>query len=379
MTDRATAPDPASPVTRAVDGFRARFPGEPRVFFAPGRLNIIGEHTDYSGGLAMPAAIDRGCAIAIAPAPGGRGEMLALDYDASAPFPEHFSARADWSDYVAGCQAVLAEEGAAAPPCNMAIASSVPQGLGVSSSAALEVAALLALSAMTERSFPPLKLATLAQAAENRYVGVPCGILDPYASLHGREGYALHLDCRALNHEYVAIPPGAVFLIVDSNVRRRLRDGGYAQRRTECENARRILGLASLREADEADLVSAGLSSPEFRRARHVIRENARVSLMRSALETGALAHAGELMNASHESLKTDFDVTCEETDALAAALASMDGVFGARQMGGGFGGAVIALAEEDAAGEAIRRCGRIGFPAALACRASGGAREVAA
>jgi galactokinase len=377
MNTRAIRSQAETAAARAAEALAGTSEGRPRVFFAPGRFNIIGEHTDYSGGLAMPAALDLGCAVAFAPATASAARLTALDYDDSIPFPPIFTRRGDWSDYVSGCAEVLRSDGLILPPCNMAIASCLPQGLGLSSSAALGVASLLALCAAAGRTLPRMDLARLAQLSENRHVGVPCGILDPFASLHGQTDTALLLDCSDLSFAPVALPSGIAFLIVDSGVRRQLRDGGYAARRQDCEEAASALGLRWLRDAAPDDAVSARLSPRQQRRVRHVISENARVTAMRHALLSGDCDAAGRLLCDSHRSLRDDFDVTCEATDRLCELLSGASGVFGARQMGGGFGGCVIAIAAEDAVPAILEICAVAGFTAGFSCRAGSGAREI--
>jgi galactokinase len=233
----------------------------------------------------------------------------------------------------------------------MVIVSDVPLGGGVSSSAALTVATTLAMTNAEEGAVAPERIRHIAWTAENRFAGMPCGPLDQFASVFGRKGQALLMDCRTLSAEPVPLPADAAFLLVNSGVKHALVDGGYAQRRRECEDAAARLGVKVLRDADLRQI--AALEAPLRQRARHVLTENARVGAVADALHRGDCVNAGRLVAESHQSLRADFDVTCPETDSLAAIANETPGVFGARQMGGGFGGCVIALVAADRASEA--------------------------
>ncbi|MGL4542507.1 MAG: galactokinase [Polymorphobacter sp.] len=365
--------------------FAARFGARPRLFRAPGRINIIGEHVDYCDGLVLPAAIDRWCTVAAAPNGTQRLRVVALDLDAAADLDlGALAPRGDWSDYVAGVADVLQRAGIAVPGVDLMITSSVPVGGGVSSSAAIEVAALLALLALAgagDGSGQPL--ARWAQAAENNFVGVPCGIMDQFASVHGVAGHALRLDCRTLAATPVALPADAAFVLVDSMQRHSLVSGEYASRRADCETAARLLGVASLRDANAAQLAAVILPDGPARRARHVIAEIARVDAAVAALAAGDMAGLGRLLDASHASLAADMAVSTAALDTLAAAARDVPGVFGARMMGGGFGGSVLVLvgaADADAASAATiaRYAAATGTVAtALVVRAVSGAAEV--
>ncbi len=326
--------------------FKDRFSATPRLFQAPGRINIIGEHTDYSEGWVMPAAIDRRCITAITPNTEGVLRIYSLNRDEQTERGAVFEHAAHWSDYVAGVRAALADAGVETPGFDLVIGSEVPEGAGVSSSAALEVSVLTAMLAMVGRVLDKSQIARIAQAAESDYVGIPCGIMDQFISVSGREGHALQLDCRNLTFELVPAPTESGFLVIDSQVRHKLTDGGYAARRADCEAAASLLGVRVLRDANAAHLTAGNLPDKLLRRARHVTSENERVMLTATALSRGDNREAGTLMNASHASLRDDFDVTCPETDTLVAIASATLGVLGARQMGGGFGGAVLALVE---------------------------------
>lgn len=374
-----------NPATLAAD-FRARFGAQPRLFRAPGRINIIGEHTDYSEGFVLPAAIDRWCLVAAAPNGLARlravsqtfGEEMEADLSALAP-------RGDWADYVAGPAKTLLEAGLAVVGADLLIASDVPVGAGVSSSAALQVAVTRALLALSGLEADGVQVACWTRASENRFVGMPCGIMDSYASANGIENGALMLDCRSLQATPAPLPDGASFLLVNSMVSHRLVGGEYRQRREDCEAAARTLGVPTLRDLAEADLPAAlrKLSGDAAKRCRHVVSENARVGRAETAMAAGDLAALGALMNQSHASLRDDMEVSLPVIDQLAAIAQATPGVHGARLMGGGFGGCVIALVDSAAAGDVQAAiAGAYGAvigetPEAFVCRAVAGASEV--
>ncbi|MDO8378521.1 galactokinase, partial [Phenylobacterium sp.] len=362
------------------------FGAAPRLFQAPGRINIIGEHTDYSGGFVLPAAIDRWCAAAAAPndratlrvASATVGEEVELDLAALAR-------RGDWTDYVAGVAATLLQAGVAVAGADLLIESDVPMGAGVSSSAALEVAVTLALLALAGREADGRQVALWAQAAENNFVGVPCGIMDQFASANGVAGGAVMLDCRSLQATPAHLPEGARFLLVNSMAERRLASGAYRARREDCEAAAATLGVPSLRDVGLADLPAAlaRLDGGPARRCRHVVSENARVLAAMKAMALGDLPGLGRLMDQSHQSLSDDMEVSLPVLDRLARIARATPGVHGARMMGGGFGGCVIALADQDRADAAMAAIqaaygAEIGqVPDAFLCRTVGGAAEV--
>lgn len=343
----AYSPSPA----RLRAAFHARFASQPRVFAAPGRINLIGEHTDYSDGFVLPAAIDRHCLVAMAANGGAHLRVHAANFDADAEIDcAQYVRHGDWRDYVGGVFFALRAAGLPVSGCDLAIASDVPIGAGVSSSAALEVALVHALLAGAGLQMEASAIAALAREAERAFVGMPCGPMDQFISAQGKAGHALLLDCRSMAARFAPIPAEAAFLVVDSGVRHALTDGGYAQRREECETAAKLLGIPALRDADEDMLARHALPEPLRSRARHVVRENARCLAAAQALEAGNLPALGVLMGQSHESLARDFAVTCAQTDELARVCTLAPGVLGARQMGGGFGGAVLALVERDKA-----------------------------
>ena len=366
-----------------VQAFTSRFGGRPRVFAAPGRINIIGEHTDYSEGLVMPAAIDRCCVVAMARNGSDTIRALTLGRHEEAEIAPKFVRSGSWVDYVSGVRQSLRDAGIEVPGCDLVIHGNVPEGAGVSSSAALEVSTMLAMLACAGDTASPVEIALWAQAAEAKYVGVPCGVMDQFISANGVAGYALVLDCRSLTYERAPIPQNVAFLLVDSTVRHRLVDGGYAARRADCETAAEQLGLRVLRDASHGMIYGSILSERQMRRARHVVSENERVFMAARALAAGDLSRVGRLMNESHASLRDDFEVTCKETDILADIASQTNGVYGARQMGGGFGGAVLACVDAGAVETASRTITDTyreltGIAASsLVCRIADGAREI--
>jgi galactokinase len=352
----------------------------PRVFRAPGRVNLIGEHTDYNEGLVLPAAVDLECRVRVTPARDGRLTARSLDLGRAQSWPlDRLDRRGDWSDYVAGVAVELARLGVALPATELEITSTVPIGAGLSSSAALEVAVALALSAAAGAEIPRRELALACRRAENDFVGVGCGIMDQFVSVFGRRDHALRIDCRTLDHTLTPLPSGCEIVTVDTMLRHQLASTEYNLRREECRRASERLGC-SLRDAVLADAVR--LPEPERRRARHVIAENARVERFIAACAAGDLGQAGALMYESHASLRDDYEVSCPELDHLVETASAIDGVLGARMMGGGFGGSTIHLVRPAAvetfrqriAESYRRRFGR--EPHIYACRTSDGAGE---
>jgi galactokinase len=341
---------------------------------APGRVNLIGEHTDYNDGLVMPMAIDLEIRIELAPSTDrtvdltleASGARAVIDLDArSNPATGR---RGDWTDYVAGTAWAIEEAGGRVRGFAGELGGDLPVGQGLSSSAALELACAWALSAGDSPLPDRMAVATACQRAENEFVGVPCGILDQFAVAFGVRDAALLLDCRTLEHEVVALPAGAAFLIAESGVTRELRGSGYETRRRECEAAAAELaaldpGVSSLRDVtpDMLDAARARLGDTLFRRARHVVRENERVRATARAFATGDLVSAGRQLQASHASLRDDFEVSVPAVDRLVEVAGATRGVFGARLTGGGFGGAVLVLADA-AAVEAVAAGIRAGY-----------------
>jgi galactokinase len=350
----------AAVADRAAGAYRARYGAEPDgVWFAPGRVNLIGEHTDYTGGFVLPFALGSGVAVAAGRAAGGAVTV----WSRQAPADWHVAAVdclapgliSGWPAYPLGVVWSLREAGHRPGGIWIAIDADLPVGAGLSSSAALECAVGLAVSDLHDLRLPRPELAALASRAENEFVGAPTGIMDQAAALLCRSGHALLLDCRSRASEDVPLDPGAaglVLLVCDTATRHSLTDGRYAQRRRSCEEAARRLGVASLRDATDRGDDVGGLAAPELRRrARHVVTENSRVLAAAAVLRRGALAGIGPLLTQSHASLRDDFEVSWPQADvAVDAALSA--GAAGARMMGGGFGGSVLILASVDGVSE---------------------------
>jgi galactokinase len=366
--------------------FQERFHSTPRVFRAPGRINIIGEHTDYTGGLVMPAAIDRWCNLAIAPNNSRHLTVHAADLAADDIVDlDALPRRGGWIDYVAGVASVLMREGITVPGADMMIVGNVPMGAGLGSSAALEVTVARALTALAGVEASGADIARWAQQAENAFVGMPCGIMDQFASANGRADCALVLDCADLSVRYVMLPKHVAFLIVDSTINHAHVGGEYRERRADCEEAAKLLGVKSLREVDIVHLPRELAKLPEriAKRCRHIVTENMRVVAAETSIRKGDMHALGGLLNQSHVSLRDDLEVSIPEVDALVAVAQKTPGVFGARMMGGGFGGSIIAAVRADGIDAAraaiVEEYGaQIGkMPNAFVCRAVDGAGEV--
>jgi galactokinase len=365
--------------------------GRALVVRAPGRVNVIGEHTDYNNGFVLPAAIDRAVLIAGRSRPGRTISAYAgtLDktdsWEPGGPKPQQ-----RWMRYIAGVATALLDRGAALPGVELTIASDVPVGAGMSSSAALCVGTAMLLASLAEFPLDGLTTAQIAQWAESEFNDVKVGIMDPYASRNGKVDHALLLDCRSLQHEVVPMPRGVLLGVCDTGVRRQLAGSAYNDRRRACEQAVELLrphigGVRSLRDVDAAWLDNLKLFLPEtlYRRARHVVTENQRTLEAAGALRNGNLDMAGTLIRASHASLRDDYEVSSAELDAMADAANAAPGCYGARMMGGGFGGCVIALVRESewdafvaATGAGYRE--RTGRDATIyRCRATDGASMI--
>jgi len=367
-------PEQESELERSRDAFVAHFGRLPEFALrAPGRVNLIGEHTDYNDGLALPCAIDRDTCVLAAPRDDRRVRAVSLQQDLAVEFGLAGLARAgDWGDYVRGAAAGLAWQGHTPAGADLLISSRVPLGSGLSSSAALSVAATLALSCAAGLELPLRSIAEAAHAGESRFVGVGCGILDPFASALGRRDHALRIDCRDRSVETVPLGAGrVVLLLAHSGVTRTLAGGAYRERVAECAAAlaeAKAAGLAaphahSLREltAEQLPALERALDPACFRRARHVIRENQRVDDFRAAALAGDLAAAGALLREGMVSLRENYEVSIAELDLLCALGDTAAGCYGSRLTGAGFGGCTLHLVEPGAADEVARQI-RAGF-----------------
>ncbi|MSR97493.1 galactokinase [Arthrobacter sp. BL-252-APC-1A] len=338
------------------------------VWSAPGRVNIIGEHTDYNDGFVFPMAIDRRARVAAAQrqdgvlrlattAPGEPAEIAAADL---AP-----GVLSGWSRYLAGVHWAFGQRGVRVPGMDILLESDVPVGAGLSSSAAIECAAALAFAEAAGADLPREELVLICQQAENDFAGAPTGILDQSASLLSREGHGLFLDCRSRQSRLVSLDLGSegmTVLVIDTKVSHAHDSGGYAERRRDCERAAEELGVGALRDVDLSDLVlsAQGMDQRAYRRARHVVSENSRVLTAVGQLEAGRpIRSLGPVLASSHESLRDDFEVSCPELDlAVEAAMAA--GAAGARMTGGGFGGSALALVTEAGADSVERAVTRV-------------------
>jgi galactokinase len=337
----------AGPAQFLIDAFEERFQTTPDVFRAPGRVNLIGEHTDYNLGFVLPIAIDLACYTASAPNPDGLLRVYSLNYAEGREWPldclSSLTPTHHWTDYVVGvARQIPRHQG-----LDLVMLSTVPIGSGLSSSASLEVATALAAGWKLEAE-NRTELARLCQRAENSFVGLPSGIMDQYASVFGRVHQAVKIDCRDLSHEYVPLPANAAIVAVNSMVKHELGKSAYRDRVAECRRAVEAIGVSSLRDAHLDDL--AKVDDPIARkRARHIITENLRVNEFVEASRAGDLGKMGELFVASHRSLQLDYEVSCQELDFLVEAALQVDGVYGARMTGGGFGGCTINLLKPSA------------------------------
>jgi galactokinase len=318
-----------------------------RWFRAPGRVNLIGDHTDYNEGFVLPVAIDLSCIVRAKRRTDGIVKLRSLDVDSEVELAADGSTEPAgvaevWGRYAAGVIRTLAAHGRPAVGMDGIVSSTLPLGAGLSSSAALEVSLALALNDVAGFELPTLDVALACQQAEQDAVGVPVGIMDQLTSLAGRRDHALLIDCRSLAIEPIRLPPRLAVLIVHSGVSRALVDSAYGERRQACEAAAARLGLSSLRDATPEQVA-------DDPRARHVVSENARVLEAAKALEAGDVAALGPLLSASHASLRDDFEVSTPDLDALTAALVDA-GALGARLTGAGFGGCVVGLASRDVA-----------------------------
>lgn len=393
MTQTPPALNATGPV---LDAFAAAFGGTPDgVWRAPGRVNLIGEHTDYNEGFALPFAIDLAAHVAVRVRPdrtirlvsthggaAGGGGVVELDLDGLAR-----ESSAGWSVYPAGVVWALTARGVDVPGFDLALSSTVPVGSGLSSSHAIECAVATALTDLTGAGLSAEDLVLVTQQAENGFVGAPTGILDQSASLRGAAGHAVFLDCRDQTVELIpfdAAAAGLAVLVVDTKVAHSHADGGYASRRAACELGAEVLGVEALRDVSSADLDEArGLLDPvTFRRVRHVVTEDERVLETVRVLRADGPAAIGTLLDASHASMRDDFEISCPELD-LAVDTARAAGALGARMTGGGFGGSAIALVPvdrlEDVRAAVLAAFGQAGFarPELFSVSPADGARRI--
>lgn len=321
---------------------------------APGRVNLIGEHTDYNDGFVLPMAIDYDIRIAARLRPDRTVRLYSVDLDKRDTFSlddvRRVGDRPTWADYVRGVADVLQREGYTLRGIDAAITGNVPRGSGLSSSAAMELAAITAFRLLCALDLDPVRAALLGQRAENEFVGMRCGIMDQFISSLGKVGHALLIDCRSLEYKAVPLPTRVRVIVTDSAVRRGLVDSAYNERRAQCEEGARLMGVPALRDVSVERFEAQRDRLPPIvaRRCRHVVTEDQRTLDSVQALERGDLATFGKLMNESHDSMRDWFEITTPEIDALVEIQQHTPGCLGARMTGGGFGGCTVALAEEN-------------------------------
>ena len=339
----------SSPRERVLKVFEEEYGNAPEYLVqAPGRVNLIGEHTDYNDGYVLPLAIDRAVWIALSTIPEPEIRLHSLDFDQGirVPFDRALTRGEGWPEYLKGLINIYKKSKLELFGWKGVMAGNVPIGAGLSSSAALELALTRAFGAVGHWNWNPSQMASICQLAENEWVGMNCGIMDQMISASGRAGHVLLLDCRSLKTIHVPLPETVRVVILDTDTRRGLVDSAYNERRSQCESVASYFGVKALRDVsiEELEGSKAKLDPLEFRRARHVIRENGRVLDCAEALRLGNLDRVGELMIASHISLRDDFEVSSEALDLIAECARKAQGCYGARMTGAGFGGCAMAL-----------------------------------
>ena len=386
------APSKMNPREIGAD-FQRRFGRAPRLFRAPGRVNLIGEHTDYNDGFVMPAAVDFSTYVAIAERTDRKLLIQSEQFSGSFEFDLDSlptQRTATWCDYVLGVASVMCQRGFALTGANILVQGEVPIGAGLSSSAAIEVASALALTSLNRIELPLPDVALLCRQAENNFVGARVGIMDQFVSCMGKAGHAFLLDCRSLEFKFVPIPAGIQLVVCNTMVKHDLATGAYNQRRDECEQAVRSFAkwnpaVRALRDVSPALLAEHAKDLPETiaKRCTHVVRENERTLAASLALAAGDLIELGKLMRESHESLRDLYEVSCLELDIMVDAAQDLPGFIGGRMTGGGFGGCTVNLVHKQDADNfatqiAERYCKATGIaPQTYLCAAENGAQEL--
>lgn len=337
--------------------FETYFNSKPEIVVrAPGRVNLIGEHTDYNDGFVFPMAIDRAVWLALRPREDGIVRLYSLDLEAEASFELlSLTKGSDWIEYPKSIAYELIKAGYTLRGFDAVMTGDVPRGAGLSSSAAVELAIARAFSAVSGFAWDAASMAKLSQKAENEWVGVNCGIMDQMASAACKEGHALFLDCRSLEIQHAPLPTGVSIVILDTSTRRGLVDSAYNERRSQCEEAARWFGVKALRDVSMDEFNKSpkdGLDQLAARRARHIVSENARVLEAMKAMQAGDVKRLGELFNASHNSLRDDFEVTNDALNIMVECAREQKSCYGARMTGAGFGGCAVALVREENASE---------------------------
>ncbi len=336
--------------------FISHFNSKPQfVVRAPGRVNLIGEHTDYNDGFVLPMAIDRAVWIALSPRIDSQVRIRSLDLEIDSAFDINSLTKGEgWAEYIKGIAYELQQAGFEIHGFDAVMTGDVPRGAGLSSSAAVELATARAFAAVSGFEWDATQMARLAQKAENEWVGVNCGIMDQMASAASKEGYALFLDCRSLEIQYAPLPDNAAVIILDTSTRRGLVDSAYNERRRQCEEAAHWFGVKALRDVSvnqfERKTKEEKLDEVVLKRARHIVTENARVLEAVQVMKAGNVKRLGELFNASHNSLRDDFEVTNDALNTMVECACEQESCFGARMTGAGFGGCAVALVEKEKA-----------------------------
>ena len=365
-----------------------------KTFRAPGRVNLIGEHTDYNAGFVMPAAINLSAFAQISPREDRKLEIVSDNFDDTVTVDlddfANLTARRHWSDYAVGVAVMLERAGYRLRGAHLQIHSEIPMGSGLSSSAAFEVATGCALAANSDVNIDRKELALLCQQAENEFVGARVGIMDQFVALFGNEQHALMLDCRSLDYKLLPLPAHVRLVVCNTMVKHDLASSAYNERREQCEAgvkhfAKFLPDVTALRDVTAAQLEQFGSDLPEviYRRCRHVVTENARVLSAADALQQSELHRFGRLMAESHTSLRDDYEVSCRELDVMVELASKVEGVYGARMTGGGFGGCTINLVDVHRV-EPFQRTVAEGYeqatglkPEIYICEASNGAQEI--
>ncbi|MBN2470294.1 MAG: galactokinase [Anaerolineae bacterium] len=354
------------PDAKAVlEAFRSRMGAAPTILArAPGRINLIGEHTDYNEGFVLPMSINQATFVALSPREDDQVRVISLDFEGDHTFALgdwHGEQHPHWTRYPRGVMWLLADKGYALSGLNMVMGSELPIGAGVSSSASVEMAVLESLlTLLGVESYTQAEKALMGVEVEHRFVGIPCGVMDQMASAAGDAGNALLIDCRSLETELVAVPEQAAVVVMDTAKKRGLVDSEYGLRRQQCEEAARILGVRALRDLEVADLPEALPKLPPVnqKRVRHVVTEDARTLEAVEAFRAGDLERVGQLFNASHASLRDDYEVSCAELDIMVELAQAQPGCYGARMSGGGFGGCAVALVEREQVADFVAAVG---------------------
>ncbi len=349
-----------------LDGFSRHFPGKPILVCSPGRVNLIGEHTDYNQGFVLPASIDK--AMVMAMSKNDLGTIRLHSVNMTPPYYEtlisetYYPTGVDWAEYVIGVVDQIQKAGHVIGGFDCAFGGDVPIGAGLSSSAALEGGIAFGLSTLFNLNLTRLEMTKISMQAENQFVGVQCGIMDQFASLHGKKDSVIKLDCRSLDYEYYPFQWDHIgVLLCDSKVRRTLAGSEYNVRRSQCETGVSVIAkthpdVKTLRDVtfDQLETHKAQMDEVVYRRCRYVLEENQRVTDACAALQQGDLTAFGKLMDGSHKGLRDDYEVSCDELDILVDATETLDGILGARMMGGGFGGCTINLVVMEKLDESI-------------------------